>query len=110
MSPASRCASPTTTSSRAASVPYVEHKEDRAPQTRECPVDPYSSALTFSGWSEAAHLTTRQVSFGPRHRLWSDLEPLPVSAPQTWLLREGWKLGGSVSLSEVPGRRYGATR
>ena len=32
-------------------------------------------------------------------------EPLPVCPPQTWLMRDGWRLGGELSLYEVPGKR-----
>jgi hypothetical protein len=35
----------------------------------------------------------------------ADLEPLPTARPKSWLLREGWKLGGQVSVFEIPSRR-----
>lgn len=84
---------------------WRRHKEDRAPYARAWAVDPYSSAASFTGWAETAQLTTREAMLGPRHSLYDDLEPLPVCQPQTWLLREGWKLGGAISAFEVPGKR-----
>jgi hypothetical protein len=44
---------------------------------------------------------------GPPHAWPVELvaEPLPVARAQTWLLREGWKLGGSISILERPSRR-----
>jgi REP element-mobilizing transposase RayT len=48
--------------------------------------DPFSSGATFEGWLEAPAVA-RTVT----------------SAPETWLLREGWKMGGSLSLTSVPG-------
>jgi hypothetical protein len=33
-------------------------------------------------------------------------DPLVVRRPQTWLLRDGWKLGGDMlSARDVPGHR-----
>jgi REP-associated tyrosine transposase len=50
--------------------------------------DEYSSALYFRGWREAVP--------APR-------EPLPVSAPESWLLDRGWLLaGGPISRAEAP--------
>ena len=34
-----------------------------------------------------------------------DYEPLMVRRPRSWLLRAGWKLAGSISARDVPGRR-----
>jgi REP element-mobilizing transposase RayT len=84
---------------------WRRHKEDRAPYAKTWAADPYSSAGRFTGWYEGADAANRM---DPRtRRAWPDLddEPLPVCPPQTWLLRDGWKLGGMVSIREVPGRR-----
>ena len=72
---------------------WRRHKEDRAPGTRTWSLDKYSSAISFTGWAE------RSEWFAPK-----GYEPLPVSSPQSWLLREGWKLGGAISIYEAPGR------
>jgi len=48
--------------------------------------DPFSSAATFDGWLE--------------------VEPVAItvtSAAETWLLREGWRRRGALSLASVPG-------
>ena len=55
-------------------------------------IDPYSSAASFDGWNE-----TELWPIAPAD------ESLPVSAPHTWLLREGWKMYGAISVTEVPG-------
>jgi REP element-mobilizing transposase RayT len=88
---------------------WRKHKEDRASQTaKSWVVDPYSSATSFAGWSERiaaqergdiARWIERALSAIP-----DDLEPLPVALPQSWLLRDGWKLGGEISAFESPRR------
>jgi REP element-mobilizing transposase RayT len=56
-------------------------------------VDPFSSASQFGGWATA-------------HGYAAQIEPLPVGAAQSWLLREGWMRGGAlIGLDEVPGPR-----
>jgi REP element-mobilizing transposase RayT len=72
---------------------WRRHKEDRAPGTRTWSLDKYSSAISFTGWAERSEWLVPE-----------DYEPLPVCAPQSWLLREGWKLGGAISIYEAPGR------
>ncbi len=84
---------------------WRRHKEDRAPFAKTWAVDPYSSAGRFTGWYEGADAAN---CVDPRtRRAWPDLddEPLPVCPPQTWLLRDGWRLGGAIGIREVPGRR-----
>lgn len=53
-------------------------------------LDPYSSAISFTGWTE-------------RFAIPKDYDPLPVSPPQTGLLRSGWQEYGRISPVEVPG-------
>jgi hypothetical protein len=48
--------------------------------------DPFSSAATFDGWVEAQPVAATVTS-----------------APETWLLREGWRKRGLLSLAGVPG-------
>jgi REP element-mobilizing transposase RayT len=88
---------------------WRKHKEDRAPATKRWVLDPYSTARSFIGWIERVELIERG---GEEHwnvralsPLPDDLEPLPASTPESWLLREGWKLGGNVSAAEEPRRR-----
>jgi REP element-mobilizing transposase RayT len=73
---------------------WRRHNEDCAPGADHWLVDRYSSAVSFTGWADGLNWIL------PR-----DYEPLPVAAPQTWLLREGWKLGGAISIYETPGPR-----
>jgi REP element-mobilizing transposase RayT len=88
---------------------WRKHKEDRVPATKSWLVDPYSTAPSFAGWVER----TECIERGDAERwlaraispLPDDLEPLPASSPQSWLLREGWKLGGRVSVLEAPRTR-----
>ena len=53
-------------------------------------LDEYSSAVSFTGW-------TIEFARHPTH------VPLPVSLPQSWLLREGWKRYGAIDPHECPG-------
>ena len=73
---------------------WRRHREDRAPGTRTWKLDRYSSAIDFPGWDE-----------GSKWLVPDDHERLPVCTPQTWLLREGWKMHGTLSVYEVPGKR-----
>ncbi|HEY4239949.1 MAG TPA: transposase [Kofleriaceae bacterium] len=50
-------------------------------------IDPFSTGYSF--WSERP----------PR-----DYEPLPISAPASWLLREGWRRAGAISPTDAPAR------
>jgi REP element-mobilizing transposase RayT len=60
-------------------------------------LDPYSTARHFTGWVEQ-----RRLGAVPR----ADEDVLPRVEPRTWLLRDGWRRGGSApSVFEVPGRR-----
>lgn len=60
-------------------------------------VDPYSSAVWFNGWHTAvyAHAVPWLANQGEH--------PPPTSAPQSWLLRVGWRRHGLLDPSRVPG-------
>ncbi len=58
----------------------------------DAPVDPYSSGVTFAGWSE-----------WPRFTIPEGYVPLPMSPPQTSLLRCEWKQFGLIDPFERPG-------
>jgi REP element-mobilizing transposase RayT len=65
--------------------------------------DPFSSAAYFRGWHERCHrwIPRCDAPAHPLHR--RGVSPLPVAAPQTWLLREGWMRGGGpLHPSEQP--------
>ena len=55
-------------------------------------VDPFSTARDFTGWREAAPPEP------------TDLEPLPHSAAESWLLAIGWASHGAIDVYEVPAR------
>jgi REP element-mobilizing transposase RayT len=66
---------------------WRHHRADAGAPWR---IDPFSSAWSFTGWS------TPHGYDPPR-------EPLPVVAPTTWLLSDGWTRAGPIRLDEVPG-------
>jgi REP element-mobilizing transposase RayT len=88
---------------------WRKHKEDRVPATRRWVLDPYSTAPSFTGWAERAACVERGDMERWNARALSpipaDLETLPAAMPKSWLLREGWKLGGQVSVFEIPSQR-----
>jgi REP element-mobilizing transposase RayT len=64
---------------------WRRHREDvSAPGL----IDPYSSARALAGWT---HLAPEPD------------DPLPVSAPRTWLLSTGWTLHGPLDPRATPG-------
>ena len=72
---------------------WRHHREDLASEEiMQVKLDPYASGLAFPGWSGA-----------PRFRPPPWYAPLPVAAPHTWLLREGWMRHGPLDLFAIPG-------
>jgi len=56
-------------------------------------IDPYSSALTFSGWDDVV-----------RFRRPENYTVLPVSLARTWMLAKGWELAKKpIKTYDVPG-------
>lgn len=53
-------------------------------------LDRFSSAISFSGWTK-------------RFRVPAGYQPLPVSVPSTWLMREGWRYAGPLEPYQAPG-------
>ena len=53
-------------------------------------IEAFSSARWFDGWRERLHFT------GP------ELSPAPIGAARTWLLEQGWRKHGLISVSEAP--------
>jgi REP element-mobilizing transposase RayT len=77
---------------------WRKHGEDRHGVARSWAVDPFSSGIQFADWAERA-----DKSF-----LWpigDGYDPLMVRGPETWLLREGWKRHGTISVHDVPGKQ-----
>jgi hypothetical protein len=61
-------------------------------------VDPYSSGIQFPDWQE---LDGKDFMWLMRETY----DPLIVRRPQSWVLREGWKLCGPISARDVPSKR-----
>jgi REP element-mobilizing transposase RayT len=76
---------------------FRRHGEDQAMFARAWKVDPYSSGVYFTGWSELGDSPFALVP--PAGYL-----GLLTKLPRTWLLRVGWMKSGGVSVYEVPGR------
>ena len=70
---------------------WRRHRADGASQA---PVDPYSSGVTFGGWSEPVRFTVPP-----------EYEPLPMSPARTSLLASDWRQYGLIDPFERPGPR-----
>ena len=77
---------------------WRKHREDRRGVAKTWLVDPFSSGGSFDGWRERERGEAR-LPVVPEHKR------LVVQLPQSWLLRTGWQLAGSISACEVPGPR-----
>jgi REP element-mobilizing transposase RayT len=75
---------------------WRRHNEHEASWTKGWAMDPFSSAIQFDGWKEMEH---EQFYRKPP----ATYLPLIVWLPKTWLLREGWRRHGLISMEEVPG-------
>jgi len=80
---------------------WRRHGEDQHGLARTWLVDPFSTAVLFTGWKE--------LEGQPPWKIRPDYEPLVVTAAQSWLLTTGWRRHGAISVHEVPGRRIGAS-
>jgi hypothetical protein len=76
---------------------FRKHGEDREGLASTWLVDPFSTGILFPGWSE---LQDRPWMWPIRETY----DPLIVRTPESWLLRDGWKLAGAISAREVPSR------
>jgi len=77
---------------------WRKHMEDRTSPMSSWPIDWFSSAIMFPGWSE----------YGDKPFLWrgpATYDPLVVYQPRTWLLQDGWKKHGSISYRDVPSQK-----
>ena len=73
---------------------WRHHREDlEGAAQRRAPIDPYSSAIAFDGWCDRPAHAGLPIGY----------QPLPVEVPRSWLLTEGWRRHGAVSVHEVPG-------
>ena len=77
---------------------WRKHREDGASFAKKWTIDPFSSAWIFGGWKEIQH----------EPALWQPpptYDSLVVYFPKTWLLREGWRKSGAISMFEAPSSR-----
>jgi REP element-mobilizing transposase RayT len=75
---------------------WRRHEEDRAKVTKTWKLDPFSNAIDFPGWKER---DDSPFLYRPPR----SYQQLVTWLPKTWLLREGWKKHGMISVFEVPG-------
>jgi len=75
---------------------WRHHGHDRSPHSRRWTIDPFSSAISFHGFSE---LDGRDLMWKPP----VGYDPLWVWLPKTWLLSRGWQRAGTISARNVPG-------
>jgi len=75
---------------------WRRHEEDRANHAKAWKVDPFSNGWQFAGWKE------RQGEW-LAYRTPPTYESLITWFPRTWLLREGWRKHGLISIHEIPG-------
>ena len=77
---------------------WRKHNEEKQGLARTWLVDPFSTGILFPDWVEMAE----------RDWMWpirSTYDPLVVRRPETWLLKEGWKLAGQASAHDTPSKR-----
>ena len=78
---------------------WRKHREDQQGLASTWLVDPFSTGILFPDWKE---MEGRAWMWPMR----ATYDPLMVYRPRTWLLSEGWKLGGGpISARDVPGKR-----
>jgi hypothetical protein len=80
-------------------VNWRKHGEDREGLASTWLIDPFSSGISFPDWKE---LEDKDFLWPIR----GTYDPLIVRRPQSWLLREGWKLCGVISARDTPGRQH----
>ena len=77
---------------------WRKHREDQRGLASTWLVDPFSSGISFPDWQE---LDDKAWMWPIRETY----DPLMVRRPQSWLLRQGWRLCGPISARDVPSRR-----
>jgi REP element-mobilizing transposase RayT len=75
---------------------WRHHGEDKQPIAKHWLIDPFSSGFAFTEWKE-------REDKGYGYRAPSGYRGFVVWQPSLWLLREGWKRWGLISVYEVPG-------
>jgi hypothetical protein len=111
---ARRLRTPTETRNAIAYVLFNAEKHFGSRQGGPVVPDPYSSAAYFDGFFELATFcrfkTPKRRAVGPPNGSSSGRADVPVTTPEGWLMRSGWRRSkGLLRLDEVPGtgRRIG---
>jgi putative transposase len=77
---------------------WRKHREDEYGPPSTWLVDPFSSGISFPDWKELED----KVWMWPMRATY---DPLFVRRPESWVLREGWRRCGSISVHDVPSQR-----
>jgi REP element-mobilizing transposase RayT len=77
---------------------WRKHREDQHGLASTWLIDPYSTAILFPDWKELED----KAWMWPMRETY---EPMVVRRARSWILREGWKLCGSISVRDVPSQR-----
>ena len=77
---------------------WRKHGEHRRDHARTWLIDPFSTGWSFDGWKERADEPFIW-------KLRASYQPMMSWRPRTWLLSEGWRRHGLISIHEVPGPR-----
>jgi REP element-mobilizing transposase RayT len=80
---------------------WRRHREHRSEVARTWLIDPFSTGWSFDGWKERENEPFVW-------KLRASYQPILSWRPRTWLLTEGWRRWGLVSVREVPGPRADA--
>jgi putative transposase len=79
---------------------WRKHREDQIGPAATWSIDPFSSAISFSGWRQ--HEDAARAGAIVRWHRPPSYDPLIVYLPKTWLLQQGWQRYGLVSFFEIP--------
>jgi REP element-mobilizing transposase RayT len=79
------------------------HNAQRGLEWEDGTVDLYSSWAWFDGWRDCPRELVKKARAGPEAER-------PVAEAHTWLLREGWRRHGLVTVDEIPGLRRSSWR
>jgi REP element-mobilizing transposase RayT len=83
---------------------FRKHGEDKAGLASTWLVDPFSTGILFPDWTE---LQDKALMWPIRETY----DPMIVFRPRSWLLAEGWKLGGgAISARDVPSKAQATRR
>ena len=74
---------------------WRKHRADRG-FPRAWLVDPYATGFAFDGWKETGATLWPAIAAA---------NVIVVKAARSWVLTKGWRLGGEISVYDMPGKR-----